>query len=182
MFSLIYTPIKVTINEKNKIYKNFEEDKNLIIAKSDINCDVYDVLFYAYKNIKKVKIPSFIKRIASAAFDLSLIEKVVIPSNVTEIGKWSFGTCQNLDRIDIPSNSELKIIGESSFIFTGIRSFSITSNVKEIGKGAFDLCSNLKLIEINCSLDLESFFEKESYIFENGVTVLIPMNLLKITN
>lgn len=68
-----YTLSKMTIDPKNKRYKNYEEDEKLILGKSDIERNEYDIIVFAFKNIKKVTIPSNIKKIASYSFSICRI-------------------------------------------------------------------------------------------------------------
>lgn len=47
----------------------FKKHEKFIVGKSDEKSDVYDVLYFAPRNIKNVNIPSFIRVIAPYAFD-----------------------------------------------------------------------------------------------------------------
>lgn len=87
---------KVTIDPKNQYYMNCKEDERLVIGKSDPKSDIYNVLLFAPRDIINVTIPSYIKRIATAAFSHSSIEKVFIPSQITEIHEKAFYNCHKL--------------------------------------------------------------------------------------
>lgn len=75
---------------------NCKEDERLVIGKSDQKSDIYNVLLFAPRDITNVTIPSYIKRIATAAFSHSSIEKVFIPSQITEIHEKAFYNCHKL--------------------------------------------------------------------------------------
>lgn len=140
---------------------NFKFIKNrFLLGKSDQNKDNYDVLIYALKDLKEIKIPSKIKVIASNAFEnnrnhintaefeenselqliddeafiRSTIEYISIPKSVTYIGKMAFKN-SNLERIEIPKDSELMKCGESFIDNTNIESFYIPSHFVGLENG-----------------------------------------------
>lgn len=61
----IYTPKlnKIDVDPENPGFKNY--DVNLIICKSDLESDHYDVLIFCTRNVHKIIVPSFIKQIAT---------------------------------------------------------------------------------------------------------------------
>lgn len=69
---------------------NCKEDERLVIGKSDPKNHIYDVLLFALCDITDVTILSYIKKIATAAFSHSSIEKVFIPSLITEFSERAF--------------------------------------------------------------------------------------------
>lgn len=73
---------------------NFED--KFILGKTDLNSNVYDVLFYARRNIKTTTIPPFVKIISPYSFCESAIEKVSIHPHLTHICKCAFSGCQHL--------------------------------------------------------------------------------------
>ena len=79
---------KITVMPNNEHFMCLEE--KMIVGKSDEKSCIYDVLVFVSRDAKKVKIPTFIKRIASFAFSLSLIESVKIPPHVTHSGEGAF--------------------------------------------------------------------------------------------
>lgn len=101
--------IKVIRCEEEKV--RIFDDK-LIIGKTDIKSDIFDVLLFGQRNIKEVSIPSFIKKIGSNAFTFSedahlesiendafsdsSIESIMIPKSVTNIGEFAFMNCLNI--------------------------------------------------------------------------------------
>lgn len=58
-------------------------DKKLILGKSSVEIDEYDVLLFCTHDIKEVTIPPFIKKIGSFTFSNSNIENITIPPQVT---------------------------------------------------------------------------------------------------
>lgn len=137
---------KLTIIE-NKVHNLSSFDNNLVLGKSDMKSDIFDILYFANRNIKKVTIPPTIKRIESFAFCGSSIEKVCIPSHVTKICEAAFCNCRKLRSVDIPSDSKLKEIENDVFGFSKIKSFFMSSNITHISDSAFAFC-NLMIVEI----------------------------------
>lgn len=123
---------RVTIMPNNKYYKKFED--KIIIGKSNIQNEEYDILVFAERDIKAVTIPPFIKRIASSAFANSKIKYIFIPSNVEEISKNAFEYCQELTKIEFAPDSQLKKIGCNVFSQSGVESFSIPPKVTDINE------------------------------------------------
>lgn len=120
-------------NEQNVCYY----DDKLILGKSDINSDNYDVLIFARRDIIDVEIPTNIKRIAPFAFHESTVRNVFIPLHVTYIGDHAFSCCPQLDRFEVSNDSELQTIDEYAFSYSLIRYFSIPSCLLEFKTGIF---------------------------------------------
>ena len=100
-------------------------NNDFIIGKSDSKNDFFDVLIFGKKDIQKVTIPKFIRRIASYAFD----------------------GCNQLKIVDFSKKSELVIIGKNSFSNTSISTIFLTTHVEKIGNRCFYNCSSLKKVE-----------------------------------
>ncbi|KAK8838436.1 hypothetical protein M9Y10_033062 [Tritrichomonas musculus] len=130
-------------NEQNFCYY----DDKLILGKSDINSDNYDVLIFARRDIIDVEIPTNIKRIAPFAFHESTVRNVFIPLHVTYIGDNAFSCCIQLDRFEVSNDSELQTIGEYAFSYSLVRYLSIPSCLLEFKKGIF--AGTVGLNEIN---------------------------------
>lgn len=101
----------VIVMPNNKNYKNY--DDKLIVGKSDVQKEEYDVLVFACRDAKTVTIPSNIKRIESYAF---------------------FG-CKQLQCFEVPKNSELQSLGRNVFLQSSIESFSIPPSFSDFEIG-----------------------------------------------
>lgn len=73
-----------------------------------------------------------------------IIEYVVIPQGVLEIGYSAFDNCRNLKQVILPDS--LQFIGEGAFKFSGIESIVIPVNVEMIEDSAFSESENLKKV------------------------------------
>lgn len=168
--------VKITPSDETSII--YFEDK-LILGKTDSNSDVYDVLLFARRDVKTVKIPSFIKRISSYAFGQSTIEKVSIPTETTHIEEGSFILCEKLLNVEIPSNSKLKFIGNNAFAYSSIECFTIPLHLTEIEECTFFYCVHLKHVEIRRESELRiigkeafSYSAIEKVSFSRHVTMI----------
>lgn len=132
-------------------------DNSLIVTKSDLKSDFHDVLLFAPRNIRSVKIPSQIKRIAP----------------------FAFSKCNKLHNIEIEENSQLEIIDryafESSFIFT----IDIPNQVKKIADFAFQNCEYLEYVKFsNCSKLTE--IGKFAFSYSSLKNIEIPFHIKKL--
>lgn len=189
---------------KCKIQNFINLNNELIIGKSEPTKDVFDVIVLATKNIKKITIPSFIKRIGrhsfqncsqlktvifnsdsklysieKFAFDNSSIEEIKIPSNVTQIQKCAFSSCK-INHIDFSQNNKLKRIEKFAFAMSFIEEFSLPQHILSIGEGAFNTCTFLKKFYISEKSDLKSI---DKYAFTDCPfnSLFIPPNVCELT-
>lgn len=70
---------------------------------------------FVRRDIHKITIPSFIKQIGAFAFSQSLINEVLIPSQVMKIDKDAFAFCNELKKAENPDDSQLQTIDKSAF-------------------------------------------------------------------
>lgn len=140
-------------SEKNVVYY----ENKILLGKSDLNSENYDVLHFANRNIQSVTIPPFVKIIDS----------------------FSFENCSQLKSIDIPTHSELQIIGDCAFSYTSINKICISNHITKIGENAFFQCRELQRIEISENSELT---EIDDRVFnESGIkSIYLPESLRKI--
>ena len=185
--------------------KNFSCYKgNLILGKSDIKSDTFDVLFLARRDIKVVSVPSYIKEISPYAFifchriqkvefsdDSKLISlgkhsfsnsslsSILFPSSVTNVGEYAFYQCTRLEKVEFKDNSKKTSISKFAFGATGISSIAIHQNVWQIDQFAFSYCKNLKLFEIPENSMLKSF-NIDTFKGSPNVIITFPVNWNKL--
>lgn len=93
--------------------------------------------------LEKIFEPSVLQKIQNFellnkhAFEESSIRNISIPSSVTKIGENVFFDCENLQNVQIPIDSELKIIESNVFSITSIISITIPYHVIKICDNAF---------------------------------------------
>ena len=183
--------INVYLSSENKHYKYLDEDQKVIIGKSKINENEsksefefefeFDEIVFCSRDIEKVYIPSFIRRIgcysfskcvklstvnisfeanikeiSTESFSNTKIVKFTLPSSVEVICAKSFAWCDNLRTIEIDENSALQKIDEYAFAYSTLERISIPKNVSKCGRGAFSSCTSLQSLEF---LGEELFFE-----------------------
>ncbi|KAK8836781.1 hypothetical protein M9Y10_037303 [Tritrichomonas musculus] len=161
---------RVIVDPSNQRYKNCEENEKLIVGKSDIKSDKYDVLVFACRDVKSANIPPEIIKISSYAFSRSSIVNVFISPHVKQICKYSFSWCNRLRRFEIPQDSELQKIEKYSFSCSSIECIFIPRNVTRIYDSCFFTCDNLKMIEIDEKSSVKIFGKK----FKNLIFIMMP--------
>ena len=76
-----------------------------------------------------------------------LVTDLVIPNDVTSIGKWAFYGCNSLTSVTIPDS--VTSIGDSAFSkCSSLTSINIPDGVTSIGKNAFKSCISLTSVTI----------------------------------
>ncbi|KAK8883231.1 hypothetical protein M9Y10_045882 [Tritrichomonas musculus] len=136
-------------------------DSKILIGKSKHNDDIeFDMIIFVARDIKQVKIPSFVKYIKSCAFfdctNLKLIEfeensqlisiennafyncsfeRIAIPKNVRSIGCEAFHSCGQLKTIEFSEGSKLTLIDTFAFSYSLIKSLVIPPNVEILKEG-----------------------------------------------
>lgn len=145
----------INIIKNNEIENIKKYDENIIIGKSNISKDNFDVLLFSTRKIKKIEIPPFIKILSSYAFSESTIETIQIPSFVTHINEGSFYFCRKLRKVNFEKKSELSFIGKFAFSYSSIESISLPSHVTQIFDEAFSYCEQLRIIEFGEFIDVQ---------------------------
>ena len=105
-------------------------------------------LYLNGKEVKDLVIPDDVTKIGKRAFSgCSSLSSVTIPNSVTSIGNSAFDGCSSLTSVTI--GNSVKSIGNSAFNgCSSLSSVSIGNSVTEIDNYAFDGCSSLTSIEI----------------------------------
>lgn len=149
-------------------------DDSFILGKTDLKSDVFDILYFAQRNVVNVTIPSFVKIIGSSAFDgceslfevnfpkdsqlvsigkscfaHSSLQTIEIPWQVEKIKKETFNECFQLEVLEIPENSKLKKFGTDSLLGTRIKSLYIPEFVNEFKSNWCDTTEKLINIKIS---------------------------------
>lgn len=100
--------------------------------------------------IKKITLPSSLRRIGDYAFSTDLnglkynanITDIVLPENLEEIGDYAFSRCELLKAIEFPAS--LKHIGVNAFAYCkSITTLDLPSTIETIDTYAFRNCESL---------------------------------------
>lgn len=129
--------VDIKLSPENKEYKYLDNNRKMIIGKSNKNSKDFDILVFACRDITLAFIPSYIKRVCSYCFE----------------------NCNNLTKVEFEKNTMLVSFGTGAFKSSQIELILITSHVKRIEKSCFENCRNLMNIEFNIE------FEENSELF-----------------
>lgn len=94
-------------------------------------------------------IPDDVTEIGNRAYEVAFcgIKKVFIPSSVKRIGERAFACCERLLEIEIPAGVE--VIGKEAFSDChSLKKVYISETVTSIGPGAFDDCGDIEGITV----------------------------------
>ena len=130
-----------------------------MLGKSDQNEDNFDILI----------------------FGSQYLENITIPANIIEILAGSFANCTKLQSVEIPENSELKIIHKSAFKNTFITKISIPKQVTEIDNFCFAKCENLEIVEIQKDSELR-FIDEYTFSETSNENIFIPKHVKAISD
>lgn len=114
----------IIVSPKNNRFI-FTEDKNLV-CKKDENIDSNDILLFTPYNLEQINIPSSIK--------------IISP--------YAFYSCKSIQKINIPTNSNIQNIGKFAFSRANIEIIFTPKTVSLIDQCAFCSCKILKNVEI----------------------------------
>lgn len=163
---------EVEVNSSNPKYKNY--DRNIVVGKSTIEMDDFDVLVFCNRKIKSITIPNFIQKVGPFSFDNcqilhkveidikksklqtieeyafreTKIESITFPPHLIKIGQSAFEFCRELQKVEIQRDSEILIIERNAFGSTKIESILIPLHLTKISEGTFNLCHELRNVEI----------------------------------
>lgn len=175
--------------------------------------DFYNEIYthdYPWTYEYSIEQPSFvagddflITSIESGAFEYNdVIETVIIPSQIEEIGSFAFQNCSNLKNIQLSEG--LKTIGDSAFwgcametielpdslevIYPyaffychNLKEITIPKNVREMMIGTFNGCENLKKVTILSENEIEAWGTNVYHTFSNCTSleeIYVPKNML----
>lgn len=108
------------------------------------------------------------------------IKKVIIPKNVTYIGKRAFSFCNNMEEVIFEEGSKCRYICEECFDFcTKLKKINIPDSIEYIGEFCFRF--NMSLTELTIPINIK---EIERYAFYgSGLSnIYIKKNVIKYIN
>lgn len=192
----------IIISDENKNFCYLYEDKKIILGKSNLDQDIFDIIIFGCRELSELIIPKYIKRIDSSAFSNCIFLESVeieenselesigsnsffraplydffIPKHVKIIENSAFNDCENIRSIKFDEDSELEIIDKNAFAGAFLEEIiEIPIHVKVIGSFAFNQCECFKTIYFkeNCEIEL---FDSYSFAFSNLQTIVIPKSL-----
>mgnify|MGYP000443806860 FL=1 len=166
-------------------------------ADNDIN-EIPKAAFELTVGLKKIEIPSSVKKICDSAFDLSTVSEIKFNEGLEIIGNLAFNTWGSFEKITLPStvksigeecfnsykpylielNDGLERVGKQAFICNfANQSVKIPASVTEIGEKAFGYSDSGKKAE-NFTIYGYRGTAAETYANENGFT-FIPLDLVE---
>lgn len=150
--------VDIKLSPENKEYKYLDNNRKMIIGKSNKNSKDFDILVFACRDITLAFIPSYIKRICSYCFE----------------------NCNNLTKVEFEKNTMLVSFGTGAFKSSQIESILITSHVKRIEKRCFENCRNLMNIEFEGNSEfllIDKYAIKRTKISEKSIPSNVKINL-----
>ena len=166
-------------------------------ADNDIN-EIPKAAFELTVGLKKIEIPSSVKKIGDSAFDLSTVSEIKFNEGLETIGNSAFNTWGSFEKITLPStvksigeecfnsykpylielNDGLERVGKQAFICNfANQSVKIPASVTEIGEKAFGYSDSGKKAE-NFTIYGYRGTAAETYANKNGFT-FVPLDLVE---
>ena len=164
---------------------------------SDIR-EIPKLAFDLTVGLKKIEIPSSVKKIGDSAFELSAVSEIKFNEGLETIGNLAFKTWGSFEKITLPStvksigeecfnsykpylielNDGLERVGKQAFICKfANQSVKIPASVTEIGEKAFGYSDSGKKAE-NFTIYGYRGTAAETYATENGFT-FVPLDLVE---
>lgn len=110
--------------------------------------EIPDYAFLGCTSLKKVSLPSGLKKIGFQAFsECSALESINFPKSLEDIGSNSFTYCKSLDNVEFPDG--LKHIGHNAFSFcSSLKEAILPDSLEEIESYAFSDCESLRKVRL----------------------------------
>lgn len=140
--TILLNNILYVLNEEEKtasVFRCYQAEGDVFIPKfvmfnlcEYLVTSICEAAFLNVQNLKSILFPddSQLGVICPFAFSRSSIERIRIPSHVTEIGRSAFSDCNKLETVDFSEDSELKSFKEQIFSYSSIKSLTIPSNLE----------------------------------------------------
>ena len=111
-------------------------------------------LYVNDKPLENIIIPKGTTEIKPFAFKHCLMKSINIPSSVNYIGLEAFGSCHNLENLEIESSGEPMEIRDKAFIAcSSLKNIDLPGrcqfNYGTICSGVFSFCENLEIVTLN---------------------------------
>lgn len=138
------------------------------------------IKYHEKEGITEVVVPSNITKIGKRAFlYCQTLTSITLPDSITSIELEAFCYCDNLININIPDN--VNYIEEGAFFnCESLKNINISNNVQFIGDSAFAYCTNLK--NITFSYGIKYIADNTFYCCENLTSITIPDSVKTIEN
>ena len=143
--------------------------------------------FFDCNSITNIVLPNSLVSIEACAFEGCAIANIIIPKNVTQIGRRAFGKSKYIESIlvesgnpvyDSRSNSNAIIETYTNTLISGCKNTKIPNSVTNIGDCAFHICTTLTDIEIPNSV---VSIGQSAFTSCTGITnVIIPSSVTNI--
>lgn len=156
---------EIELSSENKCFSYLDNEKKIIVGKSNEKNDFYDILVFVCRDVKKVTIPSTIKYISSFCFYMCQIDHIKIPKSVTHIEDNAFCGCSILKTIDFECGSDEIVVDDCAFRSSLIENIVFPSKSSQINLLAFSCCDNLSSIEfLGEEVFVSGFFDISSVV------------------
>ena len=121
--------------------------------------DPVNITVYEGKNIKKAVVKKGVVSLPDNAFkDCKKLKKVILPSTLKKIGAYAFEECP-IKNITIPKS--VKSIEPGAFAGSSIKSITIPKTVKKLGEGVFGDCKKLESITMPGNIGVIKYEEPD---------------------
>ena len=105
------------------------------------------------------------------------INRILLPSTITEIDDKAFFNCNSLLEIELPIN--LSVIGENCFTYCWqLQNIDVPGKVKTIGNNAFDHCTSLRDANLWCPNSANKIEASENAWFTGTSRSLLTVHIL----
>ena len=124
----------------------FYRNTALITAQiSPATTEIGDAAFGECSSLSSIELHDGIIRIGSYAFQLSGLNSIIVPSSVTDMGRYAFANCKQIVTASILND----ILSEFCFYqCTSLQNVSLSDGLTEIPRSAFMQCTALEEITI----------------------------------
>ena len=141
--------------------------------------EVLDGDFWSFKeqsNLRKIHLPSTLRRMEANAFIQCPFEELVLPEGLINVGEFMCEACRQLKSVRLPSTIKKIEIGAFNCC-EKLESINLPESITFIGESAFRYCKSLKHVTLPTQIDII----RAELFYGSGIeSIIIPSNVEEI--
>lgn len=170
-------PSSVILNQKDEgMFYGCSKLENIEFEPENKSTMLPDWCFYALKSLKKVVLPTEIQEIGAEAFAMcESLETITIPNSVTKIGAAAFEHCYKITQIEFPEGVK-EIPNAACLSCFELENLIFPKSVEVIAGNSFERCSSIK--KVICKATTPPIMSGNAFESSPSAALYVPSSAL----